>query len=474
MVALALALLTLAGFFIFPGHTWLASDSQIYAPLLEHLSDPSVLARDLIVTRPHLGWTAYDETALLLHRLLPLSIQQILTLEQFCFRFLALFGIYLIARGCRFRAWPSLFAAAVYGLGVTVPGTAIFTVEADPVPRGFALGLLLAAIGLTFCARFLPAAVAGSAALLFHAPLTIPFWLWFAYILWREKQLRPLIPPAIAAALLVLFWRFQPAGVESPEMFARIDAAWEHILRMRAGYVWVSMWPARLWVQYVLLFAASIIAARRLALTALALILPALGVLSMPVSWLLLEAGKWSLIPQLQPARYVLYVALFAQFFAVLAGMAAARRRIWWETAVWMLLAVALTLHPDLFSTRWKPPLQTGNMQTAELDDLCRWAQSTPRDAVFLFPDAGRSLVPGVFRAQAERALYVDWKAGGQANFFRGLALEWFDRWQSVMTNPPDPAHLRALGIGYIAMQRPLPGRDPVFRNGAFLVYRLR
>jgi len=469
-----LAVMTLAGFFIFPGHTWLASDTQIYAPLLEHMADSSMLARDLIVTRPHLGWTAYDETALLLHRLVPLSFQQILALEQLFFRFLALFGIYLIARGCRFRPWPSLLAAAVYGLGVTVPGPAIFTVEADPVPRGFALGLLLAAIGLTFRARFLPAAVAGSAALLFHAPLTLPFWLWFGFVAWRQKRLRTLLAPAVAAALLLLIWRWQPAGVESPAMFARIDAAWEHILRLRNSYVWVSMWPARLWVQYGLLFTASVIAARRLALTAQALILPATGILSLPLSWLLLEAARWSLIPQLQPARYVLYVALFAQFFAVLAGVAAARRRIWWEAAAWMLLALALALHPDLFSTRWRPPLAAGSVQTAELDDLCRWAQSTPRDAVFLFPDAGRSLVPGVFRAQAERAVYVDWKAGGQANFFRGLALEWFGRWQVAMTHPPDPVHLRPLGIGYIIVSRPLSGLSPLFQNRAFFAYGLQ
>ena len=40
-----LALLT---FFQFPGHTWLQQDTQIYAPILEHLRDPSVLDRDLV------------------------------------------------------------------------------------------------------------------------------------------------------------------------------------------------------------------------------------------------------------------------------------------------------------------------------------------------------------------------------------------------------------------------------------------
>jgi len=44
-----LALLT---FFQFPGHTWLQQDTQIYTPILEHLRDPSVLDRDLMVQYP--------------------------------------------------------------------------------------------------------------------------------------------------------------------------------------------------------------------------------------------------------------------------------------------------------------------------------------------------------------------------------------------------------------------------------------
>ena len=40
VLCLAFALLT---FFQFPGHTWLQQDTQIYAPILEHLRDPAVL-----------------------------------------------------------------------------------------------------------------------------------------------------------------------------------------------------------------------------------------------------------------------------------------------------------------------------------------------------------------------------------------------------------------------------------------------
>ena len=45
------------------------------------------------------------------------------------------------------------------------------------------------------------------------------------------------------------------------------------------------------------------------------------------------------------------------------------------------------------------------------------------QEAVFQFGDAAGGWSPGVFRVRAKRALYVDWKAGGQVNFlpsFRG------------------------------------------------------
>ena len=60
----AIVILALLSFFQFPGHTWLQQDSQIYTPILEHLRDPSVLAKDMLVERPHVSFTVYDEVAL--------------------------------------------------------------------------------------------------------------------------------------------------------------------------------------------------------------------------------------------------------------------------------------------------------------------------------------------------------------------------------------------------------------------------
>jgi hypothetical protein len=116
-------------------------------------------------------------------------------------------------------------------------------------------------------------------------------------------------------------------------------------------------------------------------------------------------------------------------------------------------------------------------LHTPALAELSAWAQSTtPRDAVFLFPEAGHRLDPGVFRAEALRAVYVDWKGGGQVNYLRDFATEWWFRWQQTMQgfHASDLPRYEALGIPYVV----LPPKDhlqqaPVFRNSEYAVYDL-
>jgi hypothetical protein len=48
----ALLLLTGAGFILFPGHSYLYSDTQIYVPIIERLRNPLVLGNDIMATRP--------------------------------------------------------------------------------------------------------------------------------------------------------------------------------------------------------------------------------------------------------------------------------------------------------------------------------------------------------------------------------------------------------------------------------------
>jgi hypothetical protein len=114
-------------------------------------------------------------------------------------------------------------------------------------------------------------------------------------------------------------------------------------------------------------------------------------------------------------------------------------------------------------------------LHTPELDAVSKWAHdSTPKDAIFLFPDAGQKLEPGVFRARSQRALYVDWKGGGQLNFLPVFGKLWWARWQEV-EKPQTLDFYRSLGINYIVVPRAkqIAGIEPVYSNAAYVVYKI-
>jgi hypothetical protein len=95
---------------------------------------------------------------------------------------------------------------------------------------------------------------------------------------------------------------------------------------------------------------------------------------------------------------------------------------------------------------------------------------------MFLFPDTGRGLAPGLFRAEARRAVWVDWQTGIQSDYFDSFADEWYRRWQDTMAGTYTPQRLATflpLPIDYYVL-RPdhrLPGVAPVFADRAFIVY---
>src|SRR5262249_59262095 len=113
-------------------------------------------------------------------------------------------------------------------------------------------------------------------------------------------------------------------------------------------------------------------------------------------------------------------------------------------------------------------------LHNATLDELCAWARSsTPKSAVFLFPDAGRDLHPGIFRAEALRTVYVDWKSGGQVNYFKDFGEQWWSRWQDVMAKPGNPSMLASRGIDFMVLksEHKPAGHSPVFENSRFVAY---
>jgi hypothetical protein len=165
-----------------------------------------------------------------------------------------------------------------------------------------------------------------------------------------------------------------------------------------------------------------------------------------------------------------------AVLVALLAGAAclAAREFRWNKLAMAGVGVAAFFLLPTLGEVPTYP-----HLHTPELAQLSAWARAaTPRDAVFLFADAGKHLEPGIFRTEAARAIYVDWKGGGQVNYLAGLALEWWSRWQKVLAKPYDPnagVDYRSLGIDYIVLspEHRLAARTPAFENSRYIAYAL-
>ena len=500
---LALALVT---FFQFPGHTWLQQDTQIYAPILEHQWDPAALRKDLLSQQPQVAFTLYDEAARGLRVVSGMDFRVVLEIQQVLARALGIWGLYLMALAAGSRR--PFLVAMICALGATIIGPQVLTFEYEPSPRAIAIPLVMCALGLAARERYVAAAVAGAAAFLYHPPSALEFWVVFGLCLAWRRRARPILPIAAAVAVMAV-----AAHGHAPQpFFGRIPPFQEQLQRMRAAYNWISLWPRPVIWRHLALFAVVLAAYGRLrreipaTLRAFALGLPILGILSMPLSWLLLERLRWTLIPQLQPMRALLFVALMAQFLTALAGARAALDRRFAESAAWFFaaylaslpaldarpVAVALLLALlAIFAARSAPvlglaafvaiPLLGGvvnypRLHTPALARLAAWARSsTPRDAVFLFPDAGHALDPGIFRAEALRAVYVDWKGGGQVNYSANFAAEWQRRWQLTMTPPADPARDAALGIDYIVLREAhrLPGAA-AFENSSYAVYALR
>jgi hypothetical protein len=227
--------------------------------------------------------------------------------------------------------------------------------------------------------------------------------------------------------------------------------------------------------------------------------------LSAGLSYLLLDLGKWIVVPQVQPARALLWVTMGAVLNGGIAAARAARwgerlawlvapfavpgLGVWWiggalagagascirKRWAWALIPVAVLLYPYAGGVRNYP-----NLQTAELGELSTWARSnTAAAAVFHFPDAGLALYPGIFRARALRAVWVDRKGGGQVNFTYELAKEWWRRYDLTIGRPYKKAgrgEYAALGADYVVLQASHAWADEqaVFRNRGYVVYGVR
>ena len=68
LLFLGILAITCFEFVYYPGHTYLAGESQNLVAMMERLRTPGFLSRDLVATNPNLTYTIYDETTLFLCR----------------------------------------------------------------------------------------------------------------------------------------------------------------------------------------------------------------------------------------------------------------------------------------------------------------------------------------------------------------------------------------------------------------------
>jgi len=482
---LSILAIGLFGFFVFPGHTYLQQDSQIYLPMMERLADGRVLGNDLIATHPHLSFTVYDEIAVTVRKVTGLDFQVILAAQQIITRLLGLLGVFLLARSAGLNYSGAVLTAGLFGLGATVIGPSVLTVEYEPTPRALALPLIILAGGLASLREWRMAGAAAFAGFLYHPPTVAPvLLLMLLYVMmpwYLDGRWRFLGWVASALLVLVVAAKFQSGVRLEQNFFSQVSPDVEQLQRMRASYVFVGMWFGQYWGHHLFLTAAALGAWWRIGDRLddfgqfLLALLPVLGLLSLLVSYLAMDVMGWGLMPQLQPARTILWTTFAAVVSCAIAAGVATEV---WERILWLLLPLAVTVQVrplDLLwpSTAvlwqhlglvvllaifgavalrlraWAPGLlvvgamflilHAGGVRnypavhSAELDALSNWARSaTPIEAVFHFPDAGKELYPGIFRARAERAVWVDWKGGGQVNFMEPLAREWWKRWSAL------------------------------------------
>ncbi|MBV9304400.1 MAG: hypothetical protein JOY62_05940 [Acidobacteriaceae bacterium] len=541
LLSVGIALVTYFEFAVFPGHSYLRGETQVYVPMLERLDAPGYLSRDLVATHPHLKYTIYDEVTLSLREIPGINFKTALVIQQLIWRAASVFGAFLLARAVGLSDLLSFLVAALLNLGATLAGPGVALVEREPLPYGFAVGLILLGMGLLARGKPLLAGLAGGLALLYDIPIAASFWLVIVLAAIFDRDLRPLFRPVLTslfvfALLLANLAQLQPGVVESQAVFGKLPARVADLQRYWSSSAWVSLWAGKEIWSYLAIWLCGMWATARIwpilnrQMRWFLIALPLFGIVSIPVSFLFLEKLRWTLIPQIQPARELIFTAGMAVLTSSIAGVRAALERREWETFVWFFVVFAIPFQTRILDVlRVSSPAhlaelafslvlaglsvylliqhqgrkahrfvliipllamfagatvcRLGNTRAIhenEIADVADWAEAnTWGSSMFLFPDAGRDLYPGIFRGESRRALWVDWRSGSLLNFFESFANDWWDRWHETMQESFSPQRMErmlSLPVDYFVLRRSheLADVKPAFANREFVVYDSR
>ena len=479
LILAGIAVVTWFEFEFFPGHGYLRSETQVYVPILERLASPGLLSRDLVATHPLFTYTIYDEVTLFLHEVLRLKIETALLAQQIVFRAAGTMGIFLLALSGGMSDLRALLTSAIINLGGFLPGPELHLIDPEPTTRAFAFGLLLLCIGFFAREKPLLAGFAGGLAFVYDARAAAPFWIALLIMFACDPKLRRLARPsltilAVFILLLANMAQLQPGARDPRGLFDKVAAPITRIQQYRTPSVWVSSWVARdLWIYLALLLVALWVTRQvwpslNRQARWLLILLPILGLLSVPLSYVLLERARWFLVPQIQPAQTLSLLVVCTSVVCAIAGMRATSVGRW-RTALPYLGLILLIPATNLYRRAPAPALD--DVQLANWAEANTWGGS-----MFLFPDAGKDLYPGAFRARSRRAVWVDWETGTQADYFDTFADEWSRRWQDTMEGDYSEKRLQRLlflPIDYFVLKRAhkLAGIKPVFGTDALLVY---
>jgi hypothetical protein len=358
---LSLAILAAAWleFRVFPGHSYLEGQTQIYLPMLERVDAPGLLSRDLVAANPTLSLTAYDEATVFLHEAARQSFRRALLEQQFVFRLASLVGIFLLARATGLSHLFALILTVIVDLGATLAGPAVSLTEREPLPGAFAFGLMLLAMGLMADEKPLLAGLAGGIGFLYDPVLALPFWTvllagFFFERSWR-RVIRPTLPIYLVFVLLLANLAQLQPGAGADTIFASVSPQLALFQRTYTPYLYVSSWAKREVFQILALFVFGLWAATRcwplLSSPCRWLVLGSsfCGLLSMPISYVLLDVRHLAWAARLQPARALLFTVAASALLFGLAGMRAILLRSAWEAFGWFSLLFALPVSTGLF-----------------------------------------------------------------------------------------------------------------------------
>ncbi len=463
----AIALLTAAAFVVMGYHPGLEDDAFYLAAIKRNLN-PALFPHDADFFRIQFQATIFDKLIAASVRLTHVPLAWAVLLWQLAVIFFILHGCWRIARRC-FREpaaqWAGVALVAAL-LTLPVSGTAINLADQYLHPRNLATAIILAAIVAVLDRRLWLAAFLLIATFSVHAIMAAFGISFCVFLLWCQRNDRPLQARTSAAALMIfpLGWLFEPAS-----------EAWRKAALTR-GFYYISHWAWYEWLGVLaplaLLFAFQRILRRtqssdsnRPALIPLVSSLLYYGVFQTVVGVAIMLPASLERLRPLEPMRYLhlLYLLFFLLVGALLGQYALGRHAYRWALLFVPLCAgmwyAQLQMYPASPHIEW-PGAAPKNEWLQAFD----WIRlNTPLDALFAL-DPHYMQLPGEdyhgFRALAERSVLADYdKDGGMAARVPSLAPRWLKEvtaengWRDFQ--PQDFERLKnEFGVNWIVLSR--------------------